>query len=236
MRREQNIKVVLVEPLYQINLGYIARTLKNFGIREVNLVGPRCNYKGKEAIKYSKHAADILAKAKIHKSIAAAVRGCDVVIGTTGIWYKSDSSFYNVHPISEMNKIIGGRKAALLIGRDDIGLTKEELKMCDANIFIPADDEYPVFNISHALAILLYELGREKENHLLKKFIAGKREIDGISGLFWSEIKNRPDIKNKKMVLMAFNHILTRANPTWKELNALAIGIKNKQKKKNEKK
>lgn len=222
------IKVILVEPRYQINLGYIARVLKNFGINEMNLVNPRCKYNGKEAIKYSKHAVDVLDGARIYSSIKAAVRGCDTVVGTTGLWYKSDKSFFNVYPPDEALKSLKNkRRVALLIGRDDTGLSKEELNMCDLSIFVPTNKDYPVLNISHALAIILHSLiGKEiRKDHPIERYYADERAIDSITRLFWLSIKDRKDIRYKKAVLMAFRHIINRANPTKKELNALAIGI-----------
>ncbi len=64
-----------------------------------------------------------------------------MLIGTTGIWHKTDSSFYNLYgleKIKEMSKRAGsaGRKIIILLGRDDTGLSKEELRACDATIYL----------------------------------------------------------------------------------------------------
>ena len=87
-------------------------------------------------------------------------------MGTTGLWSKTDRSFHNVYTLQSAGRILknAGRskRIVLLIGRDDTGLSKEELRECDATIFIGADKDYPVLNISHALAIMLYELTRKK--------------------------------------------------------------------------
>ncbi len=222
------IKVILVEPLYQINLGYMARVLKNFGINEINLVNPRCKYNGKEAVKYSKHAADLLKRVKVYKSIPQAAKGCDAVVGTTGLWYKSDKSFFNVYNPEDARKFLKDKKKiALLVGRDDTGLSKEEMNMCDASIFIPANKDYPVLNISHALAIVLYALSRDemKRDYPMERYYVDEKAMSAITRLFWMSIRDRKDIRYKKSVLMAFKHIINRANPTKKELNALAIGI-----------
>ena len=63
------LKVAVMEPKYQQNLGYIARVCRNFGVDTLVLINPRCDHKGKEAIKYSKHAADILKGARVLKRI-----------------------------------------------------------------------------------------------------------------------------------------------------------------------
>ncbi|MFI5412466.1 MAG: RNA methyltransferase [Candidatus Micrarchaeales archaeon] len=231
-----DIKIVMVEPLYQINLGYVARVANNFGIKKLNLVKPRCNYKGKEAIKYSKHAVSLLNSAKIYKSIEDSVKDCDVVVGTTGMWHKSNDSFFNVYTLNKAKSFLKKRKrVALLIGRDDIGLTKDELKMCDLTIFVPTDKNYSVLNISHALGIILYELTKERlsKEISLEWFYADRKSIDGITKLFWKFIKNREEIRNKKAVLFAFKHVIKRSNPTRKEINAISVALSDKRKTKN---
>jgi tRNA/rRNA methyltransferase len=221
------IEVAVMEPKYQVNLGYIARVSKNFGIKKLFLINPRCRHRGKEAIKYSKHAVDLLRKAKICKSIKGI--GSGFVIGTTGIWHKTGESFYNTYSIENVGRMAeraskSGRKTIVLLGRDDIGLTKEELRECDATISIETGSDYPILNISHALAIVLHSLKNAK--------ISGKREryADPSSEknlllLFKRLVNENPRIKDKKSVNMAFRHVIRRAMPTGKETNALSIAL-----------
>lgn len=216
-----------MEPKYQINLGYIARVSKNFGVERIFLINPRCNHKGKEAIKYSKHAKDLLLNAKICKSIKEL--GAGLLIGTTGIWHKTDSSFYNLYgleKIKEMSKRAGsaGRKTIILLGRDDTGLSKDELRACDATIYLETDNVYPILNISHALAIMLYGLnyGKGMPN---KKIYANEDYQMRIFELFDRIVKKNPRIRDKSSVNMAFRHVIRRAVPTWKEINALSIAL-----------
>lgn len=226
-----DVKVVFVEPLYQQNLGYGARVMKNFGVGEMRLVRPRCDYKGKDAIKYSKHAVDLIKNARVYKSVREATRDCDIVVGTTGQWFRTEGAYYNVYPSGKLKSIIGNKKAALLIGRDDLGLTKEEMRGCDATVFVETNKEYPVLNISHALAILLYELnGNRKE--LPSHIYSEKKGREGLIRLFENSIKGRQDIRDKKSVAMAFRHVINRAEPTNKEINALSVGFKRDQKRK----
>ncbi len=231
----QNPRVVLVEPLYQINLGYIARVASNFGIKKLYLVRPRCRHNGKDAIKYSKHAYSLLREAKLCRSIDEATRGCDIVVGTTGLWRKSSDSFFNAYAVQKSKRFLKrNRKVALLMGRDDTGLTKEELQKCDLTIFIPASKEYPVLNISHALAVILYELmkGQLENEDSMEWAYADQKSIAGISRLFWNSIRDRKDIRNKKAVLFAFEHMVKRSGATRKEINAISVALSDKYKKK----
>jgi TrmH family RNA methyltransferase len=229
------IDVAIMEPKYQVNLGYIARVLKNFGIERVYLINPRCNYKGKDAIKYSKHAHALLEHAKLAKSIAEATKGA-FVLGTTGIWSKTDRSFHNAYLLQNAGRMLKNaslnKRIVLLIGRDDTGLSKRELRECDATIFIGAGKNYPVLNISHALAIILYELTRARygrEYGFMEALYADASHQKMALTLFKRLIKNNKSIRDKESVAMAFKHVLSRAVPTKKEINAIAIALSGKR-------
>lgn len=225
-----NIEVAVMEPKYQVNLGYIARVAKNFGVERLILINPRCNYKGKDAIKYSKHARMLLESATILKTLKALDSA--LIIGTTGIWQKTDSSYYNVYGLKEIEKFLKKRdlkksKITLLLGRDDTGLSKEELRLCDATIFIETSKEYPILNISHALAIMLYSLTDTKnwDYNLTTRIYADSKYQQNLLKLFGQLVDSNPKIRDKKSVKLALRHILRRANPTKKEINALAIAF-----------
>ena len=219
------IRVVAVEPLYQINLGYIARISMNFGVKELYLVRPRCRISGNQAIKYSKHARELLESATISKSIEDSIRGT-FSIGTTGIWRKSKSSFRNVFTPDKLCGLVkknGIKRISIVLGRDDTGLGSEEMRLFDAVSFIPAEDKYPVLNISHALAIMLYSL-RSSEyapTYALERFYASEKEIGALEGAFGRFLKKSRTVRDKKAVLSAMKHLLKRANPSKKEVNAL---------------
>jgi tRNA/rRNA methyltransferase len=226
------IDVAVVEPKYQMNLGYIARIMKNFGVEDLYIVNPRCDRLGKQAIKYSKHAHDILEHARVRRRISEISKGA-FVIGTTGMWSKTDGSFHNVYTLQSAGRLLkrvraSKRRILLLIGRDDTGLTKGELRECDATIFIGADRGYPVLNISHALAIMLYELTSEKylrEYKFMDGMYADARSQRMALTLFERMVKKNPRIRDKKSVVMAFRHVLGRSIPTRKEINAISIAL-----------
>ncbi len=230
-----SIRVVLVGPKYQINLGYAARVSKNFGVAGLVLVNPRCNAAGSQAIKYSKHARDLLEHAAVVRSLREATSGT-FAIGTTGIWHKTEKSFHNVFPLEEFSSKFAGavktQDVSLVIGRDDTGLTKDELRMCDATVFIRSNPEYPVLNISHALAIALYELTKGRARYeRMESMRASGAERDGLVRLFSTAVRSNASIRDKAAVVMAFRHVINRSMPTAKELSAIAIGLSSRNKK-----
>ncbi len=221
----RRIRVIAVSPEYQINLGYIARVMKNFGVTDLRIVNPKCKPLGKDAIKYAKHAHEILRKAKFSKSIREAGRGCGILIGTTAIWHKTEASFFNVYGIGAVDEMAAkAHTIGLVLGREGTGLTKEELAECDANVVIPTDKGYPVMNISHALAVLLFSLsGKRSVNPDIK--LGGAADREAIVKLFEKELGRRANIRDKKAVVSAFRHILSRSYATKKELGALAVAF-----------
>ncbi|MGC8586144.1 MAG: RNA methyltransferase [Candidatus Micrarchaeia archaeon] len=221
------ISVAVVEPLYQINLGYIARIMKNFGISELFLINPRCNPHGKQALMYSKHARNILENAKIVGSIEEARKKsrAQIVVGTTGIWRKAEKSLYNIYNPEEFAKR-KMKSMLLVLGRDDIGLLKNEISECDALLFIEADGSYPVLNISHALAILLYIFKKERSaEYKFSRFLASEPTKRSTIKLFEDLVNENNRIRDKKAVISAFKHILDRSMPTEKELRALDVAL-----------
>ncbi|WP_245747989.1 RNA methyltransferase [Methanolobus profundi] len=154
-----DLRVVLVEPLYQGNVGSVTRAMKNFGFSDLILVNP-CKLEG-EARAMSSHARDLLESARKVSSLEEAIEDCSIVIGTTGI----AGSRFDLHlrvpgyTPGEMKDRLSGidGKVAVLFGREDNGFTKEELKKCDMIMTIPTSDVYPVMNLSHAVAVVLYE-------------------------------------------------------------------------------
>ena len=60
-----SIKVIVVSPKYQINLGYIARVCKNFGVKELSIVKPRAKLNGNKSIMFAKHASRLQTKIRL---------------------------------------------------------------------------------------------------------------------------------------------------------------------------
>lgn len=176
------ISIVLIEPKTQGNLGAIARVMKNFEFDELILINPKCKT-GKEAIKRAKHAKDILQNAKI-KNINY-LKNFDYIIGTTAVLgtdYNIPRSPLMPEELAKKIVKIKNSKIAILFGREDTGLTTEEIRRCDFIVNIPASKNYKTLNISHALAIILYEIFNLKNKNITKeKFIpASKKEKEQI--------------------------------------------------------
>jgi tRNA/rRNA methyltransferase len=154
------IDIVLVAPIYEGNVGFCARVMKNFGFSRLVLVDP-CPL-GDEAKARASHAQDVLAAAETC-SIDEVFSRSNIVVATTGTVSKSvchsmRMPFYSPKELRERVKDAGGR-ISILFGRENWGLNNEEVKRSDMICTIPASEEYPILNLSHAVGIICYELG-----------------------------------------------------------------------------
>lgn len=152
-------RVVLVEPLNDGNIGAVARSMKNFGMKELVLVRP-CAI-GEEATKRAMHGIDVLKGAETVYTDVEALEGVDFVVATSGVKTSNEKNYSRIAmaPDEFAEKVKRSKKKyALLFGREDFGLDNELIKKCDFLVTIPANPVYPILNISHAAAILFYEL------------------------------------------------------------------------------
>lgn len=226
------IKLILVEPKYQINLGSIARVAKNFGIDRLNIVKPRANILGHRAIMFSKHARSYLEDARIYSSFGDSIKDCDIVVGTTGIWRKGKANFGNIYlaqdVLARVNKLDKDVKVGLIIGRDDIGLLPRELEKCDFIAYIGSNPEYPILNISHSIAILLYLFTNGKFSNMYEgKFghLVDEQETKTLFKLFDRHITGK-NIRDKKAISRVFRRIIRISQPKKEEVHALISALK----------
>ena len=153
-----SVRVVLVGTTHPGNIGATARAMKNMGIVNLALVKPK-DFPSNEAIYRSKAAKDVLESAQIYENLEDAVSDCELVIGTSArgrtvpwpvLSPKEAADRVAVH--SENNKV------AIVFGREDRGLTNQELGLCNLHVHIPTDPEYSSLNLAQAVQILVYEI------------------------------------------------------------------------------
>lgn len=209
--KQQSVRIVLVEPEYEINIGHVARVMANFGFEELYIVNPKVEI-GFNAKMFAKHALHILQEAKVVPRLEDALRGCNFVVGTTGIVGRGRNIIRNPLTPSkfamEMGKLNG--RFALLFGREGTGLNQEEIKRCDFLVTIPANDKYPVLNISHALAIVLYELSSKKEVNMIIQ--ASGEEKDMLIRCFNSIVNHfSSQLRSPEKIKLSFRRVVGRS-------------------------
>lgn len=154
-----SIRIVLVQPLGPLNLGAIARVMKNMGLKHLYLVNPQCDPLGPEARQMAVHAADILESARVVHSLPQALQGCQRAIATTG---KPRTLAATLEPpgriLPWLLEADQENSAALLFGPEDRGLDNTELNYAQRFLSIPTSSAYPSLNLAQAVGICCYEL------------------------------------------------------------------------------
>ena len=153
-----NLCIVLVNPEHDGNIGAVARSMLNFGITDLRVVG-RSGEWSEEARNRAKNAQTVLDSAKLVNSFTDATSDCSVVIGTSGKREDGDKTamrhFLLPEELPERLSETEGR-VAMVFGPEGKGLLNEELRMCDLLVTIPTWEGYPILNLSHAVSIICF--------------------------------------------------------------------------------
>jgi tRNA/rRNA methyltransferase len=157
------VKIILVEPAGPLNVGSVARVMKNFGLNQLVLVNPQCDPWGTQARQMAVHAQDILDGLVSVATLPAALQGCKRAIATTGIIHDWDAPLEN--PQTALPWLLEeiGQPAALIFGREDRGLTNQELNYAQRFVRISTSSSYSSLNLATAVAICCYELSQSQE-------------------------------------------------------------------------
>lgn len=159
------IAVVLIEPENAGNIGAVARVMANFDFQELVIIDPKCEVRCEESICRAKHAQDVLKNAKV--ADFKYLKNFDYLVATTsklGTDFNLPRSPISPEEFAKSIKNKQKAKIAVLFGRESSGLNNEELEKCDFTISIPTSRKYPAMNISHSVAIMLYEISKTMKN------------------------------------------------------------------------
>jgi len=155
------LRVVLVEPRNPLNIGAAARAMSNFGFFHLRVVNPY-ELAFREA-RSAVGAEPLLARAEEFKTVAEAVADCTLVVGTTAVGRRQPQ-----HPVRRLEpaarllrKHLAAGRVALLFGSEKRGLSNEDLSHCHWLLRIPTREEHRSMNLGQAVAVCLYELGRD---------------------------------------------------------------------------
>ena len=169
MVTRHTLKVVLVEPAGKINIGSVARLCENFHVDELRLVSPKCNYLDQEAKKMAVRGIKILEGAKIYKNLNSALSDCTRIIATCGRKDHGEIPLSsNKDALCWAHQSKREERIALVFGREDRGLSNEELLKANKVISLNTSKNYPSLNLSHAVAIVLHQFNQYNELDLLK--------------------------------------------------------------------
>jgi len=154
------IRIVLVQTSHPGNIGATARAMKNMGLSNLYLVSPK-DFPSGVALGRAASALDVLDNAVVVDTLEAAIADCGLVIGTSA--RSRGIPWPMVTPEECGEKLVAAcrqNSVALVFGREDSGLSNEELRQCHFHVQIPTNPAYSSLNVAAAVMVLCYEIHR----------------------------------------------------------------------------
>ncbi len=152
------IRIVLVNTSHPGNIGSVARAMKTMGLAELYLVSPK-EFPHPKAVEMASGASDILDEAAVVQTLDDALADCTLVIGTSARMRTIPWPLLSPRDMAEKIKQEPAiNQIAILFGREQSGLTNEELQRCHLHIQIPANPNYSSLNIAAAVQVIAYEI------------------------------------------------------------------------------
>jgi len=222
------VSVAVVDAETPGNVGTIARAMKNFGFSELLLVDPPDLDPEGEAYGYAGHAREDVLPGATKTTFDAVVENY-YTVGFTAITNESGANHVRypfLTPAKLADELLEvDADVALVFGREDVGLTNEEIARLDRVCSIPANAEYPVLNLGQAATIALYELRDLPDADSQLPEITDRADPGEIEALveqfeaFLGDVGYR-EVKRAKTSRL-WRRLLGRAHPTEREVTTL---------------
>ena len=225
------IYFILVRPQMGENIGSVARAIKNFNIKYLRIVNPRCNWPSQKALATSVGAKDILKSAKIYNSIEKAIGDLDIIFASTSRIRKVNKKIISI--LDFKKKVEKKRKIGILFGPEASGLSNDEISYANYLVKIPTNKKFSSLNLSHSVIIFCFEIFQYFSNKKAiyksgyKSSVAKKSEVNKFLSFIINKLDKKgflqPDHKRKSMI-RNINNIFHRLNLSEQEIRIL-LGI-----------
>lgn len=156
---------VLVEPKVPENVGAAARALCTMGFGQLWLVNSDLHTRPEAH--WLAHGSDhILDNARIFPDLGSVRNSAELLIGTSAKPRHGRSDWHTPGGLAGVlaNKDNAVATAALVFGREDRGLSNEELACCDLLTGIPMAVSYPSLNLAQSVMLYAWELSAIKSS------------------------------------------------------------------------
>ena len=227
-----NIRIVLVNTSHPGNIGASARAMKNMGLERLVLVSP-ISFPSEIASMRAAGADDVLSNALVVDDLPTALKGCDLVFGTSARSRALPWPLRNPRECAAQIAEQGEREVAIVFGRERTGLTNTELSYCQHHITIPTDEKFSSLNLGAAVQVLAYEvytalLARKPNNQqqgqpLEQRSLAAADQMTGFYHHLEKTLLSLDfiDPKQPKMLMQRLKRLFNRAEIDVTELNIL---------------
>ena len=222
------VQIVLVETSHPGNIGSVARAMKNMGLANLALINPK-KFPHQEATALAGNATDVLEHAKIFTSIQEAVKNSKAIYATSArertIEWPTLTANEAASEIQEL--VVNEIEVSILFGREDRGLTNEELQLANKHLIIPAHPDYPVLNIAMSTQVVCYELYQTAQDNSVESWQDfpeyTSEELNNLIEHFNETVEalELVDPKNPKQIMTRMERMFRRLYPDQMEGNFL---------------
>jgi tRNA/rRNA methyltransferase/tRNA (cytidine32/uridine32-2'-O)-methyltransferase len=222
------IRIVLVGTTHPGNIGAAARAMKNMGLDELVLVGPRY-FPHADATARASGAEDLLDSARVVPNLESAIADCCYVAGASA---RSRTIGWPSMPPRECAEKLMRESAhgpvAVVFGPEKSGLTNDDLDRCHTLLTIPTDPGFSSLNLAMAVQVISYELRLARAHapatlqapeappataEELENFYVHLEQVLTVSGFL------NPD--NPRHLMRRLRRLFLRAQPDKNEINIL---------------
>ncbi len=225
-----NIDIVLVKPQIPENIGLVARVLKNTSFCNLSLVEPNVTSKSFEV---AKRAEDVLRKAKYFKDVREAIKDTYFVFGTTRRKREFKFIYHLYHILPQIVSLASKRRISILFGKENFGLSKDEIELCDTIFYLPANPYFSSYNLSMSVGIVCFTIFTFVDSlySLSHLNLAKKKDIQAMLEFIRRNLAERKIKENiLDSVMFSLERLFRRTHLTKKEVEILKIIFKNTKK------
>jgi tRNA/rRNA methyltransferase len=151
-----NIAIILVSPQMGENIGACARAMKNFGLHDLRIVAPRDGWPNAKAEANAALAADVIQNAKIYSTLPDAIADLNYLYATTAQVRSMNKDYVTTKNLSV--NFPRSQKVGIMFGRENNGLTNEEIALSNEIIVVDTNPDCSSLNIAQAVLLVCYEL------------------------------------------------------------------------------
>ncbi|WP_291338667.1 RNA methyltransferase [Acinetobacter sp. UBA801] len=155
-----HVRIVMVNTTLPANIGSALRAMKTMGLNKLVLVAPK-TYPHPDIDALAAGATDLIEQIEVVEQLEDAIADCHLVFGTSARSRTIPWPLLDARPaaVKSLNAVAQhGQNIAVIFGREDRGLTNEELALANYHVTIPVNEEYGVLNVAQAIQVICYEM------------------------------------------------------------------------------
>ncbi|WP_130802748.1 RNA methyltransferase [Acinetobacter ihumii] len=190
-----HVKIVMVNTTLPANIGSALRAMKTMGLSKLVLVKPK-TYPHPDIDALAAGAQDLIEQIEIVDTLEQAIQDCHLVFGTSARSRTIPWPLLDVRPAAELSMqavVQKQQQVAIVFGREDRGLTNEELALANYHLTIPVNTEYGVLNVAQAIQVVCYEMRMatlqqlQQETESQENANVGQMPVTADTAMEWDE-------------------------------------------------